>query len=87
MDDYKVLERKFYNEFLDGYSMFTDSEVCILGEQTVVTAEGKVIEQYLYNIKGYRCENGRPFISHKGNIVVIQGRGAEAPLLVCILQI
>lgn len=68
--EYKVISRQFYNEFLNGVSLFTDREVCILGEQTVVFEDGTIKEQYLYNIKGYAPKNGQPFASLKGNIII-----------------
>lgn len=71
MEDCKVLKKEFYNEYLDGVSLFSGNEVLILGEQTVQLEDGRIIEQYLYNIKGYACQNGKPFASLKANIGLI----------------
>lgn len=69
MENMKILSKKLYDEYLDGASMFSGDMVCIIGEQTV-EVDGKVIEQYLYNICGYAAKNGRPFVALKSNIVV-----------------
>lgn len=65
----KVLEKKIYNEYVDGFSL-GGNQVCVIGEQTSVI-DGRVLEQYIYNIKGYVCENGKPFIALKSNIVLL----------------
>lgn len=74
MKDFKVLKREIYNEYLDGISLFSGEEVLIIGEQTIVEIinnKNKIYEQYIYNIKGYACQNGKPFTSIKDSIVLI----------------
>ena len=39
----------------------------IIGEQ-VIEYEGRVLDQYLYNIVGYTPKNGKPFMALKSNI-------------------
>lgn len=64
----KLISEKMYDEPLYGGS-FTGNLVEVIGER-VVEHEGKLLEQYLYNIMGYTPENGLPFVSLKCNIYV-----------------
>jgi hypothetical protein len=67
----KLISTGSYTKSKKGISLFSDNEIEIIGEQTVELENGKVIEQYLYNIVGYTPENGKPFVSLKANIVLI----------------
>jgi len=69
MKNYKVLEVKMYDEVLVGGS-FTGNEVEVVGEQVVELEDGRVIEQFLYNIVGYVAENGKLFSALKANIMI-----------------
>lgn len=62
------LSEKMYDEELHGYSFFSGESVTIIGEQTVLLDDGRIVEQYIYNIDGYTPKNGQPFISLKSNI-------------------
>lgn len=62
-----VLEKKMYEQPLQGGSI-TGNEVEIIGEQTVQLDDGRVLEQYIYNIVGFNPENEKPFVSLKANI-------------------
>lgn len=68
-----LLEKEFdvvmYEQPLHGASV-TGNEVEIIGECKLQLLDGKVIEQYLYNIVGYTPSNSKPFASHKGNIML-----------------
>lgn len=67
----KVLDSKLYSEYQEGISMFSENKVLIIGEQTVELEDGRIVEQFLYNIIGYAPENGKPFVSLKGNIILL----------------
>lgn len=67
----KVLNEEMYKESVMGVSLFSDSKVEIIGEQTVKLEDGRMVERYLYNIVGHTPENGQPFVSLKGNIVLL----------------
>ncbi len=68
MEEMRIIESKMYDEVIDGGSM-TGNFVTVIGERTV-EYEGRILEQYIYNIKGYASENGKPFISLKSNIIL-----------------
>ena len=65
-----VIEKETYEKPINGISIVSDNLVEIIGEQTVVM-DGKILEQFIYNIVGYEPKNGKPFISLKDNIVLI----------------
>lgn len=64
-----VLEVRMYDKNEKGISLFSDSEIEIIGEQTAELDDGRIVEQYLYNFVNYIPENGLPFASLKENIV------------------
>lgn len=68
-----LLEKEYdvvmYDTLVRGSSV-TGNEVEVIGECKLQLTDGKVIEQYLYNIIGYEAKNGKPFSSHKGNIIL-----------------
>ena len=66
----KVLREQTYDAPIKGGSV-TGNLVEVIGEQTVVTDEGKELEQYIYNIVGYTPENGKPFVALKSNIFLM----------------
>jgi len=68
MEDMRIIESKMYDESIDGGSM-NGNLVTVIGERTV-EYEGRILEQYLYNIKGYACQNGKPFAALKANIIL-----------------
>lgn len=43
----------------------------IVGEQTVQLEDGRIIEQYIYNLEHYKPENGLPFVAMKCNLTLI----------------
>lgn len=49
----------------------TGNLVEVIGEQTIETDSGEVLEQFLYNILGYTPENGKPFAALKANIIML----------------
>ncbi len=65
----KIIEKNFYTEYKYGVSIFSGERVCILGTQTMKT-DGKIYEQYIYNICNRATENGKPFVALKSNIVL-----------------
>ena len=70
MTEYEVINVTMYGEPKEAYSMFSGDKVEIIGEQTI-SYEGKVLDQYLYNIVGYTPKNGKPFMGLKGNLVLV----------------
>lgn len=70
MQDYTIISSQIYREAKYGISMFTDSRICIIGEQLVKLENGLEIEQYVYNIVGHASKNGNIYVSLKGNIVL-----------------
>lgn len=66
----KVLREQTYDAPIKGGSV-TGNLVEVIGEQTVVTDEGKELEQYIYNIVGYTPKNGKPFVALKSNIFLM----------------
>lgn len=71
MEDFKVLSVERYQVPKKGVSMFSYDDVEITGEQVVELEDGRVIEQYLYNIVGYTPKNGKEFVSLKANIMIM----------------
>lgn len=69
MSAYKIISKVEYDEPVKGWSLFTGIPVEIIGELTV-EFDGKIIEQYIYNIVGYKPEYGMPFVSRKCNILL-----------------
>lgn len=67
--DYKVLSATQYDKMIRGYSI-TGSMVEIIGEQTVQLSDGRIVEQYVYNIVGVIPQNGKPFMALKANIYI-----------------
>lgn len=59
----------YYQEAKSGASIVGGDLVTIIGERTMEN-EGKVLEQYIYNIMGYEAKNGKPFVALKPNILV-----------------
>ncbi len=70
MNDFTLLNQTMYDESIRGGSIISGNLVEIIGEQTVQLDDGKVLEQYLYNIEGYTAKNGKPFVALKANICV-----------------
>jgi hypothetical protein len=70
MENNKILSKELYDVVKYGFSMFSGDKVCIVGEQTVELEDGRIIEQFLYNIIGYAPKNGNLFVSLKANIIV-----------------
>ena len=66
----KVLREQTYDAPIKGGSI-TGNLVEVIGEQTVMTDEGRELEQYIYNIVGYTPENGKPFVALKSNIFLM----------------
>ena len=51
----------------------TGNEVDIIGEAVYRNgADGKLYDCYLYNIVGYTPQNGKPFVSRKENIYILE---------------
>lgn len=65
----KILSQRMYKNTLQGGSV-TGNLVEIIGEQTV-DYNGVVLEQYLYNIVGYKPKNNLPFVALKSNIILL----------------
>lgn len=59
-----------YKTPLSGISIVGGDRVEIIGERKAELEDGRIVEQYLYNIIGYTPENGQPFVSLKANIMV-----------------
>lgn len=74
MESYKVLEETMYDVEVEGVSMFSGDLVKVIGECTIELEDGKVLEQYLYNIVGYTAKNGKPFMGLKNNISILGGK-------------
>lgn len=70
MKEFNVLSSQVYSVAKYGVSMFGGDQVCIVAEQTVKTDDGRIVEQYLYNIIGHAPKNGQLFVSLKSNIVL-----------------
>ena len=70
MENEKVLNEKSYEEVKKGIS-FSGNMVSIIGERTVELDDGRIIDQYIYNIDGYEAKNGKPFVSLKDNIYLV----------------
>lgn len=66
----RVFDRKMYSKSIQAGSIMGDL-VEIIGEQKMELEDGRIIEQYLYNIVGYIPKNGKPFVSLKANIFAI----------------
>lgn len=71
MDNFKVLEKIDYDKPVKGVSMFSGDSVTIIGEEKVQKEDGKILDWYVYNIDHYTAKNGKPFVSLKSNIHVI----------------
>lgn len=66
--NYTVVWKKDFEESIQGVSMFSGDLIEVVGEQLVKLEDGRLLEQYLYNIVGYTAENGKQFASLKANI-------------------
>lgn len=66
----ELIKEKTYETPIKGISIVSGNLVEIIGEQTVVM-DGKILEQFIYNIVGYEPKNGKPFISLKDNIILV----------------
>ena len=66
----KELRIEYYNEPIKGVSMFSCEPITIIGERLVELEDGRIVDQYLYNIDNYTAKNGKPFASLKANIIV-----------------
>ena len=65
-----ILQEINYEKLMKGISMFSSDIVTIIGERKVKLEDGRIVEQYLYNIDGYTPKNGKPFVSLKANIII-----------------
>lgn len=65
----RLIRKVMYAEPRKGGSL-TGNLVEIIGEQTV-EHNGRILEQYLYNIVGYTPSNGLPFVALKSNICLL----------------
>lgn len=66
----RVFDRKMYSKSIQAGSIMGDL-VEIIGEQKMELEDGRIIEQYLYNIVGYIPKNGKPFVSLKANLFLL----------------
>lgn len=66
----RVFDRKFYKEAVQAGSIMGDL-VEVIGEQKMELEDGRIIEQFLYNIVGYTPANGKPFVSLKANLFLL----------------
>ena len=64
-----IISKTMYDKPLKGGSV-TGNSVEIIGEQTV-ECNGRILEQYIYNIDGYTAKNGLPFVALKDNIIIL----------------
>lgn len=71
MAEYKVLKTFNYDEPEKGISVAAGNMVTITGEQKVQLEDGRIIEQYVYDIDGYTAKNGKQFAALKANIMLI----------------
>lgn len=65
--EFKTIKEVMYEKAIMGVSAVSGGQVEIIGE-AVIEYEGRILEQYIYNIVGYTAENGKPFSSLKANI-------------------
>ena len=65
----KLISKTMYDVPVKGGSV-TGNLVDIIGEQKV-EHDGRILDQYIYNIEGYTPENGLPFVALKSNIFVL----------------
>jgi hypothetical protein len=70
MENNKIIKKELYDSIKYGISMFSFDRVAIVGEQTIQLEDGRIVEQFLYNIIGHAPKNGNLFVSLKGNIVL-----------------
>ncbi len=70
MENMKILSQTMYANAFNGGST-TGNLVTVIGEQTV-EYEGRILEQYIYNIKGHATQNGKPFAALKSNIFLFE---------------
>jgi Fe-S cluster biogenesis protein NfuA len=67
-EEFDIVE---YSEPKRGYSAFSGEPVTVIGEQKMLFKHnGRVVEQYIYNIDTYQPKNGKPFIAVKSNIIL-----------------
>lgn len=60
----------YYETPLSGVSVFSGEMVEIIGEQVYLAEDGRLLDQYIYNIVGYEAQNGKPFVALKVNISI-----------------
>ena len=74
--DYKVVYKVDYEKEIEGHSIM-GSLISVIGEQTVELLDGRIIDQYIYNIVGYTPENEKPFVALKENIYLHIEKGGN----------
>lgn len=67
--EYEVISEKMYKEAKRGASHMSGNLIDVIGEQ-LVKENGQVYDLYLYNIVGYKAQNGKPFVALKENICI-----------------
>jgi len=65
-----IIKEKYYDKPIEGGSI-TGNLVEVIGEQLMLK-DGKIYDQYIYNIVGYTPKNGKPFAALKANIILFQ---------------
>jgi hypothetical protein len=70
MENNKIIKKELFDSVKYGMSMFSFDRVAIVGEQTIQLEDGRIVEQFLYNIIGHAPTNGKLFVSLKGNIIL-----------------
>lgn len=65
-----IIREKYYDKPIEGGSV-TGNLVEVIGEQLMLK-DGRVYDQYIYNIVGYTPKNGKPFAALKANIILFQ---------------
>lgn len=61
-----------FEEPIAGVSIVSDQLVIVIGERLAILEDGREVEQYIYHINDYTPENGKPFVSLKANIILMQ---------------
>lgn len=68
--DLRTLNVKYYDRPLKAVPLFHGGIVEIVGEQEALI-EGKLMDQFLYNIVGNQAKNGQPFAALKSDLLVL----------------
>lgn len=68
-DEIKVTRTYFEKAFLAVTNTFGEA-IEVIGEQQKIDENGKIYDQYVYNIIGNKAKNGLPFVALKANILV-----------------